>query len=105
MTMPHLTITVVGLALPGIVSGTIVVEYAFTYQGLGYLTLTALGGCVPTEDMQCGGGGVIDCGPLVGLLVLLVVVVSLANMLADVMYVVADPRVENAGAERKARGE
>jgi peptide/nickel transport system permease protein len=93
------TITVVGLALPGISSGTLVVEYAFAYQGLGHLTFTALGGCVPTDDRPCEGGTgfTIDFGPLVIMLVLLVAVVSLANMLADIMYMMADPRVKYEG--------
>jgi peptide/nickel transport system permease protein len=100
------TITVIGLALPAIASGSIVIEYAFAYQGLGYLTFRAIGGCIPTPDMMCPGSP-IDHAMLMALLVLLVAVVSLANMLADIMYMVADPRVEYAGAggERKARGE
>jgi|GEM_PF-320085 len=94
------TITVIGLALPAIASGSIVVEYAFAYQGLGYLTFRAMGGCIPTPDMMCSGFR-IDHALLMALLVLLVAVVALANMLADIMYMVADPRVEYGG--QKAR--
>lgn len=91
-------ITIVGLVLPAIASGSIVVEYAFAYQGLGYLTFTALGGCVPTEDHPCGGTGAsIDPALLMALLMLLVGIIAIANMLADIMYMVADPRVEYSG--------
>jgi peptide/nickel transport system permease protein len=89
------TITVIGLVLPGIASGLIVIEYAFAYQGLGYLTFTALGGCVPTDDNPCnsGTGQGMEGTTLMALLVILVAVIAIANMLADIMYMVADPRI------------
>lgn len=92
-------ITVIGLVLPGIASGAIVVEYAFAYQGLGYLTFTALGGCVPTDDNPCTSGTGTSMVPtvLMALLVLLVGVIALANLLADIAYMAADPRVQYAG--------
>lgn len=88
-------ITVIGLVLPGIASGSIVVEYAFAYQGLGYLTFTALGGCVPTDDNPCnsGTGRGMDPALLMALLVMLVTVIAIANILADITYMVADPRI------------
>jgi peptide/nickel transport system permease protein len=93
------TITVIGLVLPGIASGSIIVEYAFAYQGLGYLTFTALGGCVPSDDNLCtsGTGRSMDPALLMALLLILVAVITIANILADIMYMVADPRVEYAG--------
>jgi peptide/nickel transport system permease protein len=93
------TITVVGLVLPAIASGSIVVEYAFAYHGLGYLGFTALGGCVPSDDNPCTGGmgRPVDGAMLMALLLLLVAIIAVANVMADIMYMVADPRVEFSG--------
>lgn len=101
-------ITIVGLVLPAVASGAIVVEYAFAYQGLGYLTFTALGGCVPSDDQPClnGTGKNMDHALLMALLILLIAIIAVANMLADIMYMVADPRVEYSGSKsgRQGRG-
>ncbi len=93
------TITVIGLVLPAIASGSIVVEYAFAYHGLGYLGFTALGGCVPSDDNPCTGGlgRPVDGAMLMALLLLLIAVIAIANMMADIMYMVVDPRVEYSG--------
>ena len=94
-------ITVFGLALPGIVSGAIIIEQVFSYEGLGRLYYRALGGTMTTV----GGGGLgrdeippignpIDFQVVLPITIMLIAVVAFSNMLADIAYTVADPRVE-----------
>ena len=91
-------ITVVGLALPGLASSAIIVEYVFGYQGMGQLMFTALGGCVPTEDLPCVANR--DVSLSLALLLMLFTVIAISNMLADILYVSADPRVDYKGKTR-----
>ncbi|HEX9990434.1 MAG TPA: ABC transporter permease [Chloroflexia bacterium] len=90
-------ITLVGLSLPGLASGTIVVEQVFAYPGLGQLFFTAIGGCVPSTNAL-----VPPCPPLgrppdapVALMmtIIMVVIVAFSNVLSDVLYMAADPRI------------
>jgi peptide/nickel transport system permease protein len=94
-------ITVMGLMLPGLVSGAVVIENVFSYQGLGQLYYRALGGTLVTVGGQ--GllldeippiGGPLDFPLVLALTVMLIAVVAFSNMLADVLYAVADPRVD-----------
>lgn len=71
-------ITLLGLALPGLLVGAVFIERIFSYQGIGFLTVEA----VRSGDPE-----------LVSSLVLLTaVLVSLGNLLADILYAVVDPR-------------
>ncbi len=75
-------ITVAGLQLPTLLSGALVTETVFTWPGMGRLFLDSL--------------GYRDYPVVMGLLMVSAVLVLLGNLLADLLYVVADPRVRLA---------
>jgi len=72
-------ITLIGLTLPLVLSGSIVVEKVFNYPGMGLLMWTA----AQTRDYPTllGGAVVIGAATVVG------------SLLADVLYAIVDPRV------------
>jgi peptide/nickel transport system permease protein len=72
-------ITLVGMSLPWILSGALVVEALFNYPGMGYLFWQALA----TDDFPVTLGIVLVVG----------VMVVLGSLLADILYAVLDPRV------------
>jgi peptide/nickel transport system permease protein len=72
-------ITVVGLSLPGLVTGAIVVEDVFNYQGMGLLFFDAA-----THH---------DFPILLGSTLIVGVATVAGNLVADVAYGVLDPRV------------
>lgn len=72
-------ITLVGLSLPGVLSGAIVVEALFNYPGMGWLFWTAAG----SHDFPV----------LMGFTIVVAAATVIGNLLADVGYAVADPRV------------
>jgi peptide/nickel transport system permease protein len=75
--LPFLTVT--GLSLGFMLSGTIVIETVFSWPGMGRLLVQA----VPGRDFP-----VIQAGVFVFALVFV-----LLNLLVDVLYTVIDPRV------------
>jgi peptide/nickel transport system permease protein len=94
--------TAIGLMIPLLVSGAILVETVFAYPGLGQLFFRAVGGCLaPPEayELVCSRRGEpgallpMDYTLALGLTVLMVVVVAFANVIADVLYTFADPRI------------
>ena len=72
-------ITLVGLSLPSVLSGAIIVEALFNYPGMGWLFWTAT--------------GAHDFPVLMGFTVVVAVATVLGNLMADIAYAVADPRV------------
>jgi peptide/nickel transport system permease protein len=72
-------ITLVGLSLPGILGGALIVESLFNYPGMGLLFWNA----AQTEDfpVMLGTSLVVGLGVVLG------------SLLADILYGVADPRV------------
>jgi peptide/nickel transport system permease protein len=72
-------ITVVSLRLPALVGGAIVIETIFQWPGLGQLSVQA----IQQRDYPV----------LMGLTIMISIVVLLANLVADVLYALADPRV------------
>jgi peptide/nickel transport system permease protein len=72
-------ITLVGLSLPDLLAGNLVVEQVFNYQGLGLLFFTALG----NEDYP-----ILLAYTLVG-----AILVVIGNLLADIALTIADPRI------------
>jgi peptide/nickel transport system permease protein len=72
-------ITLVGLSIPGLLAGNLLVETLFNYPGLGLLFYNALG----TEDYPI----------LLAYTVLGGVLTVIGNLIADVAITVADPRV------------
>jgi peptide/nickel transport system permease protein len=71
-------ITIVGLTLPGLFGGAVITETVFAYPGMGRLYLSALN---------------YDWSLVMGILVISTLLVVVSNMLADVLYAVADPRI------------
>lgn len=72
-------ITLVGLFLPALLTGTFFVETIFTIPGMGYLGLNA----VFERDYPV----------IMGTTMISAVFVALGNLLADVAYAVVDPRI------------
>jgi peptide/nickel transport system permease protein len=72
-------ITLVGLSVPGILGGALIVESLFNYPGMGLLFWNS----AQTEDfpVMLGTSLVVGLGVVLG------------SLLADILYGVADPRV------------
>ncbi len=72
-------ITLVGLSLPGILGGALIIESLFNYPGMGLLFWNA----AQTEDfpVMLGTSLVVGLGVVLG------------SLVADILYGVADPRV------------
>ncbi|MGB9484074.1 MAG: ABC transporter permease [Candidatus Dormiibacterota bacterium] len=72
-------LTLIGLSIPGIVSGAVVVETVFNYPGMGYLFFLAA-----QDD---------DFPVLLGVTVVVALATVLGSLVADILYAVADPRI------------
>ncbi len=73
------TITLAGLALPALLSGSVFVEKVFSWQGMGWLTVNAIG----LRDYP-----LVLAGVMVG-----TVMVVAGSLVADLAYLAADPRL------------
>ncbi len=76
-------ITILGLSVPGLIGGSVIIESIFALPGLGQLFYQA----VMSRDYPL----------IMGSLVLGAVLTLLGNILADVGYGLADPRVRQGG--------
>lgn len=72
-------ITVVGLALPDTVAGAVITEQVFSWPGMGRLAVTAANNR--------------DAAIMMAVVLIVATVVLLANILTDVAYAIADPRI------------
>ncbi len=72
-------ITLIGLSIGGIVGGAVVTESVFNYPGMGLLYYNA----AVTDDFPT----------LLGFVVVVALATVLGNLLADILYAVADPRI------------
>lgn len=72
-------ITLIGLSLPGAVSGALITEQVFNYPGMGLLFWNA----AVTHDFPV----------LLGFTIVVAIATVLGSLLADVLYAVMDPRV------------
>jgi peptide/nickel transport system permease protein len=72
-------ITLLGLSLPALFSGTVFVEVIFAWPGMGREIVTAV--------------GARDYPVVMATTAIFAVLVVVGNLLADVLYTVADPRV------------
>lgn len=79
-------ITMLGMSLPFLLGGAVLIETVFAWPGLGTLAVEAVGGR--------------DYPLLLATSMIVAVLVVLGNLLADVLYAVVDPRV--AYERRKA---
>jgi len=76
-------ITVFGLQLPRLLSGSIIIEQIFAWPGIGSLTYEAIGRR--------------DYPVILGITVLVGAFVMIVNVLVDFAYVLVDPRVSLTG--------
>lgn len=77
-------ITLLGLSLPGIVSGAVVVESVFNYPGMGLLTVQA------AEN--------VDIPTVLGTTLVITVATVVGSLIADILYVLVDPRIRYGGS-------
>lgn len=72
-------ITIIGLILPDLVAGAVIVESLFGWPGMGQLVVKAASGRDPALMM--------------GVILFIAVAVLIANIITDIAYAYADPRV------------
>ena len=72
-------ITLIGMSIGGIVSGAVVTEDVFNYPGMGLLYYNAA-----VSD---------DFPTLLGFVVVVALATVIGNLIADILYAVADPRI------------
>ena len=76
-------LTLLGLSLPAIVSGALIVETVFNYPGMGLLTVqSAFNDDIPV---------------VLGTTLVITIATVIGSLLADVLYAVADPRIRLGG--------
>jgi peptide/nickel transport system permease protein len=73
-------ITLLGLSLPGVLGGAIIVESLFNYQGMGWLFWSA----ASSKDYPV----------LMGFTLVVAVATVVGNLAADVAYALVDPRIQ-----------
>ncbi|UZP68863.1 ABC transporter permease [Desulfovibrio mangrovi] len=78
-------ITILGLSVPGLIGGSVIIESIFALPGLGQLFYTA----VMARDYPM----------IMGNLVLGAVLTLAGNMIADLCYGLADPRIRSRGGD------
>ena len=79
-------ITLIGLSLPGILSGALITETVFNYPGMGLLFWNS----AQSQDYPV----------LLGVTIVIALGTVIGSLLADLLYAVADPRVRY---QRQAR--
>jgi peptide/nickel transport system permease protein len=73
-------ITVIALSVPNVVGGAVVLETVFDWPGMGQLAVVAAGNR--------------DVNLVMGIVLTVAISVIVANFIADVAYVRADPRIQ-----------
>jgi peptide/nickel transport system permease protein len=76
------TLTLLGLSIPALFGGSVFIEKIFAWPGMGLLAVNA----VATRDYALVTAVVVIAG----------VAVVAGNLLADVLYAIADPRIRDA---------
>ena len=76
------TISLLGLSLPALFTGAVFIERVFAWPGMGTLAITAVRGR--------------DYPVIMAVNLVTAVLILLANLLADCLYAVADPRIKYA---------
>ena len=72
-------ITIIGLSLPELLSGAVITETIFQWPGMGLLAMRAVNGR--------------DYPLILGTILVTATLVLVSNLLADLLYAVADPRI------------
>lgn len=73
-------VTVIGMQIPMLFGGTVIIEQVFSWPGLGLMTMTA----ITNRDYPV----------IMGVCLLSAVVVLLANLVTDILYAVVDPTIQ-----------
>ena len=73
-------VTVIGMQIPMLFGGAVIVEQMFRWPGLGLITMNAIMGR--------------DYPVIMGVCLLTAVVVLIANLLTDIIYAVIDPKIQ-----------
>jgi peptide/nickel transport system permease protein len=72
-------ITIIALSIPSLIAGSVLVETVFNWPGMGQATVLAIGRR--------------DYPVIMGVIVFFSIAVLLSNLIADIAYAVADPRI------------
>lgn len=73
-------VTVIGMQIPTLFGGAVIIEQIFSWPGLGLLTMTAISNR--------------DYPVIMGVCLLSAVVVLVANLVTDIMYALVDPTIQ-----------
>ena len=73
-------ITIIGLSIPGLIGGSFIFETIFSYPGIGRLGYEA----VMARDYPI----------VMGIATLTAILTLLGNIIADILYTYADPRIK-----------
>ena len=73
-------VTVIGMQIPMLFGGTVIIEQVFSWPGLGLLTMTA----ITNRDYPV----------IMGTTIFLATIMVLMNVLVDVVYTIIDPRIK-----------
>jgi peptide/nickel transport system permease protein len=73
-------VTVIGMEIPLLFGGAVIVEQVFSWPGLGLMTMSA----ITNRDYPV----------IMGVCLLSAIVVLLANLLTDILYAVVDPTIQ-----------
>jgi peptide/nickel transport system permease protein len=79
-------VTIVGLSIPGLLSGALITESVFNYEGIGLQVLNA----ILLDDLYV----------VLGATVVVAVATIIGNLLADLSLVLVNPRIRIEGAAR-----
>jgi peptide/nickel transport system permease protein len=79
-------VTILGLYLPGLLGGALIVESVFNYSGLGIQTVNAATN--------------IDIPTVLGITLLVSILTLMGNLLADIMLGVVNPRIRIEGSSK-----
>lgn len=82
-------VTLLGLSLPFILSGTLITEYIFNFPGAGLLFFEAVTS--------------YDYPTMLGVVLVSALAVVVGSLLADIAYAAIDPRVRYTGRQKAAR--
>ncbi|MCC6673982.1 MAG: ABC transporter permease [Thermomicrobiales bacterium] len=72
-------VTLLGLSIPDVFAGSLIVENVFAYPGMGRLAITAI------NDK--------DHTLVMGITLMFAILVIVGNLIADILYAVVDPRI------------
>lgn len=73
-------VTVIGMQIPMLFGGAVIIEQVFSWPGLGLMTMTAIMGR--------------DYPVIMGVCLLFAVVVLVSNLITDILYALVDPTIQ-----------